>query len=124
MASKEPMLRDVPICKRGFLTSIKKSPSLPIHKLTHHAQNVCAGLEPDYNGKKFKSPLHQIKDKKDGSIELKLKTSVRPLLPTYNKLKQELERKKILKHNVIVDGTIIGICDVNNKLHLMRPIKK
>ena len=118
------MLRDVPICKRGFLTSIKKSPSLPIHKLTRHAQNVCAGLEPDYNGKKFKSPLHQIKDNKDGTVELKLKTSVRPLLPTYNKIKQGLERKKIFKHNVIVDGTIIGICDVNNKLHLIRPIKK
>jgi hypothetical protein len=119
------MTRDVPICERGFLTSIKKSPKMPIHELTKSAKAVCAGLEPDYNGAKFKSPYHQITDI-DASSNVNLNPnltggSVRPMLPTYGKLKEEL--KDSFKKYIVIKGVIIGMCDKDNRLHLMRPKK-
>jgi hypothetical protein len=111
------MIKNVPICERGFLTSIKKSPKMPLHELTKSAQAVCAGVAPDYNGDKYKSPYHQITD-----TEAKLTGgSVRPMLPTYGKLKEEL--KDSFKKYIVIKGVIIGICDKDNRLHLMRPKK-
>ncbi len=111
-------LRDVPICKRGFLTSVKKSPELPIHQLTLQAKAVCNGMQPDYNGRKFKSPPHQIKDK---DVEVNSLTQyIRPLLPTYEQIKTELKTR--FKKNILLNNKIIGVTDVDNKLYLIRPV--
>jgi hypothetical protein len=113
-------LRDVPICKRGFLTSVQKSPELPIHQLTLHANAVCNGLQPDYNGRKFKSPPHQIKDIKAEKSAFKTQ-HVRQLLPTYEQIKTELKTR--FKKNIVLNKKIIGVADVDNKLYLIRPVK-
>ena len=113
-------LRDVPICKRGFLTSVKKSPELPIHQLTLQARAVCNGLQPDYNGRKFKSPPHQIKDIKDENSFFKETQHVRQLLPTYEQIKNELKTR--FKKNILLNDKIIGVADVDNKLYLIRPV--
>lgn len=113
---------EIPICERGFLTSIKKSPKAPIHKLTLHAKDVCAGLAPDYNGKKFKSPLYQIKQITQIKQSKDTTEPVRPLLPTHDDLKRELKDR--FKKYVVINNMIIGMSDVDNRLYLIRPIKK
>jgi hypothetical protein len=113
-------LRDVPICKRGFLTSVKKSPALPINQLALQAKEVCNGLKPDYNGRKFKSPPHQIKDIQGANSVVTKETHVRPLLPTYEQIKTELKTR--FKKNIVLNNKIIGVADVDNKLYLIRPV--
>ncbi len=121
-------LRDVPICKRGFLTSVKKSPELPIHKLAQHAEAVCNGLQPDYNGRKFKSPHHQIKDlnseRRGKKTDPSKEKYVRPLLPTYEQLSARNCADKRFKKDIVLKSTIIGVADVEGRLHLVRPIKR